>query len=280
MKIVICITIVCLLMFGCSDGKLNKKMFKKYVPSDTEQLANQCFKLIKEKRTKQASNLFIRQYRTQQTIDSLNKISELVNSGTLKSQEIVGWNAVNWSILNSSGDMRYSKKTVLEYQLDLSGKWLLLTVTIVDDKFIAKINATPLNRPLQEINAFNFKHKPFSQILFLILPILVLLFSLFTLIICCITKLKKRKWLWIIFILFGVARITINWSTGQILWKLTCIQLLIPGIFRQGIYGPWLISFSIPLGAILFWIFKKKITKSSDNACDVKTETQELKGKN
>ncbi len=275
---IIGIIFVCLLMPGCSDGKLNNEIFKKCVPQETEKLAIQCLRLIKSKKTKKASNLFVHQYRTPKTIEALNKISTLMNSGTLKSQKLVNWNVVNWTTKNS-----FSKKTILEYQQDLSGKWLLLTITILDDKFIAKFNALPLNKPLQEINAFTLSHKPVYYIPFLLLYIFVPLFSIFTLIVCFTTKLKKRKWLWIIFIIFGVGKYAMNWTSGQIFFSLLHFQLGTVGIFRQGACGPWIVSTSIPLGAILFGVFKNRITKSSGisasmDISDEQTNTDNVSG--
>lgn len=159
MKRIICIMIVCLAVLECIGNSLtDDARFKRYVPLQTEQLATRCIKLIKAKKINQASELLASPIRNKQTIAGLYKISEYLNSGTLKSQELVGWNFVS----RSSTRNGYSKTTVLEYQQDLSGKWLLLRLTILNDKFVSGINVTPLNRPLQEINAFSI-NKPFLK---------------------------------------------------------------------------------------------------------------------
>lgn len=61
----------------------------------------------------------------------------------------------------------------------------------------------PIPQSLETLNAFTFKNKGMLHIVFLILSIITPIFILTVLVICVRTKIKKRKWLWIIFILLG-----------------------------------------------------------------------------
>jgi hypothetical protein len=71
--------------------------------------------------------------------------------------------------------------------------------------------------------------------------------------------LAKRKWLWIIFILFGIGRITVNWTTNR--WGFSPLSFLVfgSGAFAQP-FGAWMISISFPLGAIVFLLRRKTLT--------------------
>jgi len=96
---------------------------------------------------------------------------------------------------------------------------------------------------------------------FLVFTIIVPLFILATLTTAVRTKFKKRKWLWIIFILFGLVQFSLNWTTGQIGWKLLNFQLFGAGALTASQYAPWILSFSIPVGSIIFWIKRENLKK-------------------
>jgi hypothetical protein len=67
----------------------------------------------------------------------------------------------------------------------------------------------------------------------------------------------KKKWLWLIFIVVGIGKLFVNWTTGQVFFTPLAIQLPPAGANAQ-LYGPWLVYVSIPLGAIIFLIMRKR----------------------
>lgn len=100
-------------------------------------------------------------------------------------------------------------------------------------------------------NEFRLSNKGFAQYGILLTAILLPLFSLYVFVLCIRAKIGIRKWLWAGFILIGVSRFGVNWSTGQLDFQLFAIQFLsVAGYAEQ--YGPWTVYISIPLGAILF----------------------------
>jgi hypothetical protein len=70
--------------------------------------------------------------------------------------------------------------------------------------------------------------------------------------------MRRRKWLWIIFILIGFGKLSLNWTTGQILFNPLSfyVQLFSVAVIKHGPYAPWIFSISIPLGAIIFFLKK------------------------
>jgi hypothetical protein len=92
----------------------------------------------------------------------------------------------------------------------------------------------------------------------LTLAVGVAIFTLCVLVVCIRTKLKRRKWLWILFILFGFGKLSVNWATGQ--WG---IQVLAAQLFSASTYadffGPWIISVSLPIGAMVFLRFRRTL---------------------
>jgi hypothetical protein len=49
-----------------------------------------------------------------------------------------------------------------------------------------------------------------------------------------------------------------NWTTGEAAFIPMHVQLLGAGFGRAGFYGPWIISVSIPFGALVFLSKRKK----------------------
>lgn len=60
-----------------------------------------------------------------------------------------------------------------------------------------------------------------------------------------------RKWPWMIFILLGVGKVAVNWTTGE--WQVMplAVQLFSVSALSDS-YGPWELAVSFPLGAIAF----------------------------
>jgi hypothetical protein len=97
-----------------------------------------------------------------------------------------------------------------------------------------------------------------TQYAILSLAVLAPLFSLYVFLLCIKTRMGKKKWLWLIFIVLGIGKLGVNWTTGQVLFTPLAIQLPPAGANAQ-LYGPWLVYVSIPLGAIIFLIMRKKL---------------------
>jgi hypothetical protein len=149
------------------------------------------------------------------------------------------------------------KNLTFEYQF--ADRWLLLNLATrrKDDAFtIVGLHVYPRAQSLDEENRMTLTGKSPGQYLIFALAILLPSFSLYALILCIRTKMERRKWLWILFILFGVSKVAVNWATGE--WQVTplAIQLFSASAVREG-YGPWLVGVSLPLGAILF-LFRRR----------------------
>jgi hypothetical protein len=70
------------------------------------------------------------------------------------------------------------------------------------------------------------------------------------------------RWLWLISVLFGFGKVSLNWSTGAIAWQLISINLLGVGMVRGGSdFDPWILSISAPVFAIMVLVQKGKPSK-------------------
>jgi hypothetical protein len=143
---------------------------------------------------------------------------------------------------------------ILEYRY--STERLLFNTVLLKEAgqvSIIGIHISLIPDSLIKANEFTLAHKGFSQYLILALAILFPAFSLLVLVLCLRARIGPWKWVWAAFILCGVTRLAINWTTGELDFQFLSIQLLSADAFAQP-YGPWVISVSLPLGAILFLI--------------------------
>lgn len=182
-------------------------------------------------------------------------------------QTILNKKMIGLSILQYSINSIYSDNPMTQYELVYEYHYpefyLYYTFLIqkVDGKMsIYHLNISSLNKSIKEINRFTFKDKGFIHYFFFIIMILIPLFIIITIIFCFKTPMK-RKWLWILFILIGFVGFKLNWTTGYSEIQLVHFKILGAGFIKYGAVNPWIVSFSIPLGAILFWVKRARIKR-------------------
>lgn len=84
------------------------------------------------------------------------------------------------------------------------------------------------------------------------------MFILVTLVACIRTKMRRRKWRWILFVLVGGVSLSLNWTTGEIGFSPLSVRLLGASAMTTSAYSPWIVSISFPLGAAMFWLKRRK----------------------
>jgi hypothetical protein len=140
-------------------------------------------------------------------------------------------------------------------QYEFAGVWLLASATVsknADAMLIDGVEVERIAGPLDKINSFSFERKSTFQYAFLAAVCAMPIFIVAALVICFRTPLPKHKWLWSIFIAFGVGQIALNWTTGRIDVSLLNVQLLGAGFVKPSAYTPVYLLLSLPLGAIVF----------------------------
>ena len=152
------------------------------------------------------------------------------------------------------------RRTEITLEYEFPQKWLLAEVVTQKSGGVTTIvgfHVTPIADSLENLNRFTLVGKGAPQYEILSLAVLAPLFSLYVFVLCIKTRMGKKKWLWLIFILLGIGKLVVNWTTGQVFFTPIAIQLPPAGANAQ-LYGPWLVYVSIPLGAIIFLIMRKR----------------------
>jgi hypothetical protein len=181
---------------------------------------------------------------------TLRRMAGLIPPGTPNSIKLVG--AQSWYQSGST-----TQNLTFEYGFD--GKWVLLNVATKEalgHSTLVGLHVYDLGRSLEEQNRFTLSGKSPIQYAVLALVVIFPLLTLCSLITCVKTKLSGRKWPWILFILVGVGRFSVNWTTGA--WTVAPLTVqLFSASAVEPLYGPWTLALSIPLGATLF-LFRRR----------------------
>lgn len=184
--------------------------------------------------------------------EKLNRLRGDFPAGEPRSIKTVG---ANTQYLN--GIKRVSM--TFEYQFDSA--WALGNVLLLQQgghEVIAGIHVQRRAQSLEQANAFSLKDKGPGHWLLAALACVIPLFCLFAFVLCLRTPIRRRKWLWAIFTLLGVAAFRMNWTTGQYAVQIFSVQLFGASMVSS-FYGPWTIGISFPLGAVIFLLRRRSL---------------------
>ncbi len=240
---------------GCSPRTFLKYWTGRVAPDDDEALAKDYLAALRARDFVTATRLLDPQFIEPGIESKLTVVADFLDRGEPLSVELVGCN-----VFSTSG----KRRSRLTYQYHFSNSWLLAAITIDtigETKHVFGVTVNPIPKSLRELNAFTFSDKGVRHYVMLILAIAIPVFILAVLILCIRTKMRKRKWLWIIFILFGFGKLSLNWTTGQFFFNPRSIycQMFGAAATKWGLYAPWIISISVPVGAIMFLIRRKRL---------------------
>ena len=179
----------------------------------------------------------------------------------IPSQQPLTVKVVGAQISNVSMNGKTSSNTNITFEYQFPDRWLLANVSTrrTDGGLtITGFNVNPISDSLENLNRFTLAGKSILQYAVLTSSIIIPLLILYALVACIRTKIEKRKWLWIVFILFGIGQVAVNWTTGQWIMNPLQFQLFGAGAFSLP-YGAWTLSVSLPVGAIIFLIRRKRL---------------------
>jgi hypothetical protein len=182
---------------------------------------------------------------------TLAKMAALIPATTPTSVTLVGANRF------SSGSAGTVLNLTFEYQF--GSQYLLTNVATKTKRGVMTIvgfRVQPETASLETQNQFRLSGRSALQYAVLGGAIIAAIFTLVVLVICIRTKMKRRKWLWILFVLFGFGKLSVNWATGQ--WGVMVLAAqLFSASGTAAFFGPWIVSVSLPVGAVIFLINRR-----------------------
>lgn len=246
--LVISTFVVLLNLSSCSY----EDMAAKFIPEEESGWAEDYILKLRDRDFEYVKSKLSEELRPKVTDDLLLNMVSHFRSGELISTDIIGSQV---HVFNGVWQGNFT------FEIQSSDGWNLANAAfkkVNGEPEVIGLNVYRTEASQKEINAFTFSEKSVIHFVVLALAILIPIFILVTTVVCIRTPIKKRKWLWVIFILLGVSAIQLNWTTGQFGVQLISIHLFGSAATSAGPYAPWFISASIPLGAIIFWFRRKR----------------------
>ena len=261
--------VIIMLLAGCDQASMMKKM----TPPEAESAAKGYIDLLRQNRFEEIEKDLDSSIKTTDIRNTLIKMAQMIPAQKPESIKVVGSHV---NVFHGPKEPETTTTNItLEYQFQ--DKWLLTNVATQKKDGVSTVvgfNVNPIPDSLENINKFRLVGKSPLQYSVLVLAIIIPLFTMCALVQCIRTKIEKKKWLWVLFILFGLAKFSVDWTTGQ--WGLNPLsfQLLGAGAFAPA-YCSWVISISLPLGAVIFMLKRKGLSKQQkDTAPLVQSEPE------
>lgn len=152
-------------------------------------------------------------------------------------------------------------RLTLEYEY--SDRWLLAAMSLEraadTPPLVHGLHVEVRPESLAHTNRFDLTDGTMTHYLVLGLATAIALFTLGTLVVALRTPIRRRKWLWVAFILIGFVNVSLNWTTGEIGIEPVSVRIPVSGFERAGPYAPVVILTSVPLGAITFLLRRNKL---------------------
>lgn len=247
MKIIakIFVVLVACLLVGCLE-------IPELTPGEESKFAEKYISKIIDKDYQYIERYIAPEIRNQLTKKKFYEVARQFPKGEIKSIELIG---VHINIFNGNWQGSYT------FEYEFSDGWAIGSATLkkIDTEYaVLGFNVLRTEGSQKELNKFNFVEKGILHYYIIIMVVIVPIFILVTTYYCVCTPIEKNKWLWVLFVLVGFGELSINWTTGQYIFNPLTIQFLGAGGGSGGEYSPLILSISIPIGAIVFWLKRKK----------------------
>ncbi|MGI9089428.1 MAG: hypothetical protein ACR2HH_17085 [Chthoniobacterales bacterium] len=251
---------IALFLAGCNG---ERTLLQKFVPKDDDAFARHFLELVKSSDDPAATAMLEEKLRPQ-AAEEFSKMRPALARGEAQSFETINFLA-GYTKLNNEPTKKQSELT---YQIHFPDGWAVADVIVESvngNRHISGAHVVPLTNSLAVLNAFSLQHKSAGHYVVLCVAILVPLLVLLALIVCVRSRVRRR-WLWIIFILIGIGQFQLDWTTG--VWNFQTISFLLfgAGFMRNGLYGPWILKVSLPLGALLFLLLRRWLQRPANPA--------------
>jgi hypothetical protein len=233
--------VLLLVLAGCTQQNL----LQKFASQAEQDLARHYIDFLRQNRFEDIERVIDSSIGGPSLHGTLGKMAALIPAGEPTSVTLVGVNRMNTASATTLN---------LTFEYDFSGKWLTMNVAVKrqgGNTTIVGFNVNPEPASLEQQNKFTLTGRTSVQYIVFALTIVLPLLTIWSLVVCVRTKLKGRKWPWVLFILLGIGKFAVNWTTGQWAFAPLSIQLFSAGAFAP-LYGPWTFAISIPLGALIF----------------------------
>lgn len=271
MKIYVYFLVLSIGLFGCSQTEIKIPEKGKKAESFSEQFLS----YIIDGQIEKSFEMVAPEALNEQAKEFITNASLNINHETVRQIKPVEYVS---NITVFKGETVKNYKISYEYSFDKGYVLFLTTLQEKDNRLmITGFDGKFLQAPLSELTKFSLQEKTVAHYLILLFSITIPIFILITFIVMLSSKISiKKKIIWgLIILVVSFPRLFIDWNSGEVGFNLLNLRLLGGGFSRANLYSAWILSFNVPIGAILFW-FKRQQMLNSFNKTQAKTETENM----
>lgn len=129
---------------------------------------------------------------------------------------------------------------------------------------LAGVSVTPFNSDPSKMDNFDINRQGMLGYAWLTIMLAGACTCIWATILVWRRRWLKRRWLWTIGSVLGFARFALNWSTGAWAISLVNVSLLGAQATKAGPYAPWVLSFGVPIVAIIVLVRWHRLSRSTD----------------
>lgn len=201
--------------------------------------------------------------RTPELESSLQALAARFPGGAPTSVRMVGYQANVEKMVG--GPSTETSKVTFESNYDDSYVLSNVVLRRIDDgaRRIVGLHTQALPASIEVLNAFSLGDMGLVQYGFLLAMIAVAATTVAALVVWFRRRrVTARRWWWLLAIVVGAFKLSVNWVTGAWAIQALTIQFFSLSALRDGLFGPWIFSFSIPAGAIAFLINSRRAQRT------------------
>ena len=253
-------------LIGCTSPEIPRQA----IPDDADSVSRAYLGLVIAGRTDSAARSILIPANAPNIRPVLEQLSTLLQGAILDSARVVGAHTFRVSF----PDAETRRRVRMSYEIRSANGWRLATVSSVDTAGALRIEGLrvdTLAAPLAELNAFTLAGKSPKHYLWLVGAVVASATCVGTAVLVAAARAMPRRWVWTVLSAFGVAKFSLDWTTGAVGIMPIAVQFLGAGYQRAPPVGPWIVSFSLPLFAMVAlwrrrrWIHARKV-EASDSA--------------
>lgn len=165
----------------------------------------------------------------------------------------------------------------LAYEYVYPDAWVVVNIAIKESGGVMTVTSMHAQRreeSLAQTNRLTFEGKGPAHFLFSIAAVIILGFTFWAAWHCFHTPIPRRKWLWMLFVLASVGKLSMDWTTGTMGFAIFGIHLPAANLTRSAPFAPWVLSAGIPLGAIVFLARRGRWSITAPSVSELDSEAQ------
>ncbi len=184
------------------------------------------------------------------------KIAAYLPAGPPAQVRLLGWNV-------NKTETEMTEVAQLSFEMTYPSGWYFVQMDFRGSPWaleLTRLNVDRLPGPLAVVNAFTLRGRTARHYLFL----LMMAAAAGTV----VTALRRwyrirgslrHRWWWLVGILALPISASLDWTNGEISYRVPQLRIgLVLEIVRASIDGPWIFTFSVPIGAIVFLILWRR----------------------